>query len=57
MPFVTLATTRAYNSYFGNYILFFLIVTLFIVNHINCINCINVREYQRYSLTANKSLS
>ena len=40
-----------------NYIIFFLIVTLLIVNHINCVICINVREYHGYSLTANKSLS
>ena len=28
-----------------------------LINYINCLNCINVRDYQRYSLTANKSLS
>ena len=57
MPFISLVYIRVCDSYFDNYIIYFLIVTLLIVNHIYCINCIDVREYHRYSLTANKSLS
>ena len=55
--FILLVSRRACDSYFDSYIIFFLIVTLLIVNHINCVNCINVREYHGYSLTTNKSLS
>ena len=55
--FILLVSKRACDSYFDSYIIFFLFVTLLIVNHINCVNCINVREYHGYSLTANKSLS
>ena len=47
----------ACDSYFDSHILFYLIITLLLVNHTNCINCINVREYHGYSLTDNKSLS
>ena len=55
--FISFSYIRAYNTYFDNYILFLLIVTLLIVIHNKCINCIDVREYHGYSLTANKSLS
>ena len=45
---------RACESLFANYLISLLIVTVLIVNYINCIH---VREYDGYSLTANKSLS
>ena len=37
--------------------LLFIIISLLIIIHVNGVNCINVREYHRYSLTINKSLS
>ena len=46
----------ACDLYFVSHILWYLIITLILIIHINCINCISVREYHRYSLTANKSL-
>ena len=57
MPFLLLVYILACDLYFENYMLFILIITLLIINHINCINYPNVREYHRYSLTAYKSLS
>ena len=46
----------ACDLYFDCHILLYLIITFILIIHINCINCICVREYHRYSLTANKSL-
>ena len=54
--FLLLVDIVACDLYFDSHILLYLIITLILISHIICINCINVREYHRYSLTANKSL-
>ena len=56
MPF-SFINIGAYDSYMDDFILLFIITSLLINLHTNNVNCINVREYYRYSLTINKSLS
>ena len=46
----------ACDLYFDSHKLLYLIITLIVISYFICINCIIVREYHRYSLTANKSL-
>ena len=46
----------ACDLYFDSHKLLYLIIPLIFISYFICINCIIVREYHRYSLTANKSL-
>ena len=56
MPF-SFINRGAYDSYMDDYMLLFIIISLLIIIYVNDVNCINVREYYRYSLIINKSLS
>ena len=60
ITFLLLVDIMACDLYFDSHILLYLIIILILIRHITCINCINciiMREYHRYSLTVNKSLS
>ena len=57
MPFHLLIDIGACDSYIDSYMILFIFVSLLILNHDHCVNYISLREYHRYSLTINKSLS